>query len=205
MAATLACAAEERRSMLFVAVPRMAGKSTLMRAALAHIPERTAVHHLRRSAGPGLGIPGAEADGYLAMSEIAPTGFDDYLWGDEVRTVFAALRPGLSLVTALHAPGIDEAFDVITRGCGVPAEQAGTIELVTYIRSLGPWQSPTRRVVERMHEVDGVSDGGVAHRLLYSWDEAADQFVTGVVPERIGREGGRIDTWTRHFEDAANG
>lgn len=40
MAATLAAAAEERRSLLFVAIPRMAGKSTLMRAVLRYAPPR---------------------------------------------------------------------------------------------------------------------------------------------------------------------
>jgi len=92
MAATLAVAAEERRSLLFVAVPRMAGKSTTMLATLQHVPPGTPIHLLSRAKGPRLGIPSNPDGGYLLASEIADTAFDDYLWGDEVRTMFAALK-----------------------------------------------------------------------------------------------------------------
>jgi type IV secretory pathway ATPase VirB11/archaellum biosynthesis ATPase len=202
MAAALACAAEERRSLLFVAIPRMAGKSTVMRAALQHIPEGTAIHHLARSKGPQLGIPDEADGGYLIMSEIAPTGFDDYLWDEEVRTVFAALPRGFSLATALHAPGIDEAFEVITRINGVPDAQAGHIGLVTYIRSLGQWRTPDRRIVERIYEVDGVSNGRPEARLLHRWSEQDDRFEVVEDAQRIGANSERYAHWLREFRAA---
>ena len=188
MAATLACAAEERQSMLFVAIPRMAGKSTVMRAALHFIPDATPIHHLARSKGPQLGIPERADSGYLTMSEVAPTGFDDYLWGGEVRTVFAAMERGFSLATALHAPGIEEAFEVI-RANGVPDEQAERIRLVGYIRSIGHWSNPSRRVVEKLWEVDGIADGVVSARLLHQWVEDGDQFEAVEGSQRIGGGG----------------
>ncbi len=176
MAATLACAADERRSMLFVAIPRMAGKSTVMRAALRHVPDGTPIHGLGRSQGRQLGIPERADGGYLTMSEIAEGGhFDDYLFGVEVQTVFAALERGFSLATALHAPGLDEAFEVV-RGHGVPDALASRIELVAYIRSIGHWSNPERRVLARVWEVDSVADGIVSARLLHRWVEADDRF-----------------------------
>lgn len=190
MAATLACAAAERRSMLFVAIPRMAGKSTVMRAALQHVPAGTPIHALARSSGPQLGIPQQADGGYLTMSEIAHGGyFDDYLSGGEVQTVFAALERGFSLATALHAPGIEEAFEVI-RQHGVPDPEAGHIELVTYIRSFGHWSNPERRVVEKIWEVDGVPAGNVQSRLLHRWVEADDGFEPVDEAARIGIRGG---------------
>lgn len=174
--------------MLFVAIPRMAGKSTVMRAALQHAREGTAVHRLARSKGMRLGIPKQADGGYVTMSEIAPTGFDDYLWGSEVRTVFAALERGFSLATALHAPGIEEAFDVILAN-GVPDEQAGHVELVGYIRSIGHWSNPERRVVEKVWEVNGVSNGRPQARLLHRWLEADDRFEAVEGSQRIGGGG----------------
>src|SRR5262245_39995098 len=99
MAATLATAARERRNMLFVAIPRMAGKSTVMHAALQFAPEGTPFHQLSRR-DANLGIPARGDGGYLLMSEVSQAGFDDYLWGGEVVQVFAALRQGFSLATA---------------------------------------------------------------------------------------------------------
>lgn len=187
MAATLAVAAEERRSMLFVAIPRMAGKTTVMRAALACAPPGTAFHHLSRSAGPGLGIPPAPDGGYLVMSEISDIGFPEYLWGHEVRLVFEALDGGgLSLATSLHAGSLEEAFEVIAGHNAVPDRHAARIDLVVYIRSLGYWDEPTRRAVASIHEVEGVTGGRPAARLLHCWVEAGDRFEAVQEPARVG-------------------
>jgi hypothetical protein len=138
------------------------------------------------------------------MSEIAPTGFDDYLWGDEVRAVFDAVVHGFALATALHAPGIDEAFEVI-RTNGVPDEHASRIDLFVYIRSLGHWSSPTRRVLERVYEVDSVRDGHVEARLLHRWDEQRDRFEKAEAPSNIGADSGRYDHWLGEFSATRRG
>jgi hypothetical protein len=189
MAATLAAAAAERRSMLFIAIPRLAGKTTTMRAALTFAPEGTRFHELTELAGDTLGIPEETDPGiphYLIMSEIAQVPFPDYLWGEPVRRVFASLRDGRrALVTALHAGGVEEAFEVI-RENGVPDEDAALIDLAVYIRSIGDWHSPTRRAIATMHEIDGVTEGHPSVRLLHRWDEADDRFEAVEPPRRIG-------------------
>jgi hypothetical protein len=202
MAATLATAAAERRSMLFVAIPRMAGKSTNMRAALMHKPAGTAVHPVATSR-PRLGIPERGDGGYLMVSEISQAGFDDYLWGSDVREVFAALDRGFSLATALHASGPDEAFDIITRGNGVPDEQAARIDVMTYIRSIGPWQSPSRRVVAGMYEINGVRDGHPDTRLLQRWNEASDRFEVVDAPLKIGTASAVSNAFLAEFQAPA--
>lgn len=199
MAVTLAVAAEERRSMLFVAIPRLAGKSTVMQAVLQYAPPGTPFHALSRARGRGLGIPSVGDGGYLVVSEISPAGFEDYLWDADVRRVFAALGSGFSLATALHAGGVDQAFEVITRHNGVPDEQAARLDLVIYLRSIGPWHRPTRRVVAEIHEVDGVHEGRPEARLLHRWSEPDDHFEVVAPAHRIGTVAAGGDGYRAEF------
>jgi hypothetical protein len=201
MAATLATAAEERRSLLSVAIPRMAGKSTVTRAALPYAPPGTPMHQLSEADGPGLGIPAAPDGGYLLMSEISQAPMAAYLWGEPVRTVFRALAGGgFSLATALHAGGLEEAFAVITAENGVPDEHAAYLDLMLYIRSLGDWRSPSRRAVAAIYEIENVVRGKPQARLLHRWDEAHDRFELVEQPRRIGGAGDALECHTRHFQ-----
>jgi hypothetical protein len=200
MAATLAVAAEEARSLLFVAIPRMAGKSTVMRATLRCASHDAPITALSRAHGPDLGIPADQVDGYLVVSEISPAGFDDYLWGADAQRVFASLGTR-SLATALHAPTVEQAFDVLTVQNRIPPDQAARIELVTYIRSIGPWFEPTRRVVEQIYEIDGLDHGRPRARLLHRWDEAADQFEVVEPPRTIGTESPNYEAYVRAYSD----
>ena len=187
MAAFLAAAVGEPRSLLMVAIPRNAGKTTLMSAVFEERPASTPLYMLGRRHGDSLGIPDAGAPaGYLTMSEIAPHPVtDSYLWGPDVQQVFAAARArGHAIATALHADGVDSAFDVIAEN-GVTDEQASLIDVVVYIRSFGRWQNPERRVVETIHEVDHVRDGRVAARLIHHWNDATDRFETANAPSLV--------------------
>ena len=187
MAALLAAAVEERRSLLVVAIPRNAGKTTLMTAVLEERPDAVPLYLLGTRHGESLGIPEAGAPaGYLSMSEIAPHPVtDSYMWGADVQRVFAAAHArGHAIATALHADGIDSAFGVITEN-GIPDEQASLIDIVVYIRLFGRWQEPERRVVEAIHEVDYVRDGEVVARLTHCWDEATDRFETVAAPTSV--------------------
>ena len=194
MAATLAVAASERRSLLVFAVPRLAGKTTTMLAALGHVPGGTPIHELSVESEPDLGIPSPPDGGYLLMHEIAQAPMPHYLWGEPVRRVFEALRAGgFSLATALHAGGIEEAFSIILERNEVPGADAALIDYAVHIRSLGPdWREPARRVVTELHEVTGVSDGHVAANLLHRWDEGRDRFEVVGEPSLLGGSGGLL-------------
>jgi type IV secretory pathway ATPase VirB11/archaellum biosynthesis ATPase len=203
IAATLATAAEEKRSMLVAAIPRLAGKTTTLMAALAYAPPGTALHTLSRDAGPSLGIPAAADGGYLFMAEISAVGFPEYLWGADVRSVFGRIAEGgFALATSLHAGSLDEAFDIICNQNNVPGEHAAVFDLFVYIRSLGPWQEPTRRVVAEVHELEGVSDGRPAARLLHRWEEGADRFEDVEAPRIVGTASGARE---RHLATLAQG
>ena len=205
MAALLAAAVAERRSLLVVAIPRNAGKTTLMTAALDERPDAVPLYLLGTRHGESLGIPDADAPpGYLSMSEIAPHPVtDSYLWGRDVQRIFAAAQArGHAIATALHADGIDSAFEVIAEN-GVTDEQASLIDVVVYIRTIGPWQHPERRAVETIHEVERVRDGRVVARLTHRWDEAADRFETADAPSSVSREA--YEHHLARFTDAAAG
>lgn len=178
VAATLREAARLRRSFVVAAVPRLAGKTTVVQAILAEAPRGTAI---RTVGDDGLAIERLAAEargGYLVVPEISQHPVTPgYIWGKPVRRVFNALGQGTALAAALHAPGVDEAFAMISQANGVPDAEAAHVELFVYLRSLGDdWQAPTRRVVAAVHEITGVTRGRPRTRLLHRWDEGRDRF-----------------------------
>ena len=113
---------------------------------------------------------------------------------------------GFALATALHAPGIDEAFSVICEGNDVPDAHAGRLDLAVYIRSLGDdWRNPERRVIAEVREIDSVKGGSPQGRTLFLWDEEADRFEAHERPKIIGSEVGGLEERVKAFARAASG
>ncbi len=167
--------ARAHRSFIVMAVPRLAGKTTTKHAMLAE--QRGPVVTLGHDGDDVTELIPRAKDGYLVVPEISRGAWGaGYVWGAPVRQAFAGIATGAALATALHAPDPDEAFAIICRGCGVPDADAARISLVVYLRSLGEWEHPTRRVVSTVHEIRGVQDGRPDARLLFEWDEAKDRF-----------------------------
>ncbi|MEP6693053.1 MAG: hypothetical protein ABJB39_00240 [Chloroflexota bacterium] len=188
IAATLTAAARGRHSFLVVAIPRLAGKSTVMAAMLAQAPNGAP---MKTVGDDGLDIDAlaaASAGGYLVIPEISEYAVTPgYIWGAPVRRVFSNIGKAVALAAALHAPGAAEAMEVVSRGNRVPDEQAAQIALVVYIRSLGrDWREPTGRRIATVHEVVGVRGGTAETRLLHRWDEGTDRFEAVAQPRRSG-------------------
>lgn len=187
VAATLQATAQGRHSFLVVAIPRLAGKSTVKAAMLEHRPRRAP---LKTVGDDGIDIEALAATsvgGYLVVPEISEYPVTPgYIWGATVRRVFARIGEDVALAAALHAPGAEEAFDVVCRGNGVPDEHASRVAIVVYIRSLGTdWRRPTGRRIATVHEVASVRQGRPELRLLHRWDERTDRFETVSEPRRI--------------------
>ena len=193
IARTLRATAQGRHSFLVVAIPRLAGKSTVMAAMLACAPKGTPVKTVGDDGIDIEGLAAAAAGGYLVVPEISEYPVTPgYIWGARVRRVFARIGQDVALAAALHAPGADEAIEIVCRGNGVPDAQVANIALVVYIRSLGTdWRQPTGRRVATVHEVVGVSGGRPETRLLHRWDERSDRFETPAQPRRIAIGGAR--------------
>lgn len=187
IAATLRATAHGRHSFLVVAIPRLAGKSTLMGAMLARRPRGAPMKTVGEDGLDSEALAAASAGGYLVVPEISEYAVTPgYIWGAPVREVFARIGKDVALAAALHAPGAEEAINVVCRGNGVGDEQAARIAIVVYIRSLGTdWRQPTGRRIATVHEVTSVRHGRPDLRLLHRWDERTDRFESLSEPRRI--------------------
>lgn len=178
MAATLRDVARGRDSLIVVAVPRLAGKSTVLRAILAERPATSGVTTLAEDGEVIDELLKKSTGGYLVIPEITQSAaMPGYIWGADVRRIFKSAEAGVSLAATLHAEGPEDAFAQICKGCGVPDADAAKIKFAVYLRSIGRWEEPTRRVVQSIHTIDGVQDGKPHLTLLHRWDEQHDRFI----------------------------
>jgi type IV secretory pathway ATPase VirB11/archaellum biosynthesis ATPase len=188
IAARLRAVARERRSFIVVAVPRLAGKSTVLKAILAQRPKSSPVTTLAEDGERIDQLVRESAGGYLVIPEITQSAaMLGYIWGADVRRIFKSVKDGVALAATLHADGPEDAFAQICAGCGVPDADASIISLAVGLRSIGRWEEPTRRVVASVHEIGGVVGGRPNGRLIYRWDEARDAFVSATDDAASGR------------------
>jgi type IV secretory pathway ATPase VirB11/archaellum biosynthesis ATPase len=180
IADTLREVARRRQSFIVLAVPRLAGKSTVLRAILAERPASSPVKTLAEDGEVVDELVKNSEGGYLVIPEITKSAaMPGYIWGPDVRRIFESARESVSLAATLHADGPDDAFAQICEGSGVPDAQASKIRYAVHLRSIGRWEEPTRRVVQSVHAIDGIRDGKPRLKLLHRWDEGRDEFVSG--------------------------
>jgi len=188
IAQTLRAVARAKRSFIVVAMPRLAGKSTVMRAILAERPASDPVVTLAEDGELVDQLLKKSAGGYLVIPEITPSAaMPGYIWAADVRRIFKTVTEDVSLAATLHAEGPDDAFAQICEGCAVPDSDASKIAFAVSLRSIGRWEDPTRRVVASLHEIGGVARGRPKARLLYRWDESRDEFVKAPDDAATGR------------------
>jgi hypothetical protein len=177
IAETLRQIGRGRRSFIVLAVPRLAGKSTVLRAILSERQPSAPVMTLAEDGQDIDQLVLKSANGYLVIPEITQSAaMPGYIWGADVRRIFKAAS-GIALAATLHADGPDDAFAQICKGSGVPDADASRIAFAIALRSIGHWEEPTRRVVQSVHAIDGVRSGKPEMTLLHRWDEEHDRFV----------------------------
>jgi Flp pilus assembly CpaF family ATPase len=187
IASTLRKAVEAHRSYLVIALPRLAGKSTVGKAMLAIARKNKWPIRELGEDGTDVDALAAEAhDGYLYVPEVSRYPVTEgYVWGAPVRKAFAAIKDGTALSTALHADSAEDAITILRRN-RVPDEDLERLDLIVHIRSLGDeWQHPTRRVIADVNEMSSMRDGEAKLRLLHQWDEARDTFEDIAEAERF--------------------
>jgi hypothetical protein len=178
IAETLRDVARARHSFIVVAVPRLAGKSTVLRAILAERPPSSPVTTLAEDGDVVDELLKKSVRGYLVIPEITQSAaMPGYIWGAAVRRIFKSIKEDVSLAATLHAEGPDDAFAQICEGCGVPDADAARVKFAVYLRSIGRWEEPTRRVVQSVHAIEGVRDRKPLLKLLHRWDEQHDRFI----------------------------
>jgi type IV secretory pathway ATPase VirB11/archaellum biosynthesis ATPase len=176
IAATLWSIADERRSFMTVAVPRFAGKSTVSTGILQFASPDTPVHLLSGEKAQMDELARRPDGGYLVVGEFSRAPVDTYIWGARVRKVFETVAAGFSLVTALHAPTVEEAYDKICSGNGVSDVRASIIQYMVYIERHGKSEGDFWRRISAVWEVENVVDGVPVSRLLHRWNEKTDTF-----------------------------
>lgn len=134
-AAFLSLAVEGRATLLIVAEPHEAGKTTLLTALLDFLPSDSRRIYLRgwyeRFAFLDMIPPDT---GYILCNEISAH-LPAYLWGRGVRRIFDACSAGYPLATTMHASsGADALRQLNSYPLDVPAEQLGAIDLIVTIR-----------------------------------------------------------------------
>ena len=182
MASTLTQIAKKRRSYVVIALPRMAGKSTVGKAMLEIAKKDGAVVRELGEDGTDVATLAREArGGYLYVPEVARTAVTaGYVWGPPVRAAFAAIKDGTSLSTALHADSAGDALAILRQN-DIPSADLERLDAIVYIRSLGQdWRNPKRRVIAGIYEMrDGVPTP------LHIWDGIADRFEEVAKPKRF--------------------
>ncbi len=179
IATTLREIARGKRSLIVFALPRLAGKTTVLRAILAERPPESPLMTLAQDGNDVDQLTKKSAGGYLVIPEIAKgAAMPGYIWGADVRRIFKAATESVSLAATLHADGPEDAFAQICGGCGVPDAEASKFKFAVHLRSIGRWEEPTRRVVQSVNAIESVRDGKAQMKLLHRWDEGRDEFVS---------------------------
>src|SRR2546422_7326924 len=94
IAATLRATASGRHSFVVCAIPRLAGKSTVMGAMLAHAPKGAAVKTVGDDGVDIEALAAASKNGYLVIPEISEYPVTPgYIWAAPVRPAFPTSAP----------------------------------------------------------------------------------------------------------------
>lgn len=201
VAAALWAAIDARLSFIVTAVPRFAGKSTLMNAMLGLLPADVPVHRLDGSREQMLRLKLEASGGFLVAAEISQAPVPDYIWGEPVRELFETLSAGYSLASALHAPDVPGTFDVLCRENGVGDEAASRLGLVLHLLRFGDDPDSFWRRLAEVSEIHGVSGGQPNAHVLFRWQERDDTF-EDVEPARLLKiDSGELDRRARAIED----
>jgi hypothetical protein len=156
VAAFLSLAVQARASIVVVAEPQEAGKTTLLTALLDFLPADTQPIYLRgwyerftflESVPPSVG--------YLLCNEISahlPT----YLWGNGVRRLFEAVEAGYPLATTMHATSAADALNQLAAyPISIPSHQ---LHLPNLVVTVGVGYA-TNRLLRRVTRIERISRG----------------------------------------------
>jgi len=191
MAAVLWAAVDERVSFVTVAIPQLAGKSTLAEAVLALRRDDVPVHKVAGEPAVMERLKQQRSGGYLVVGEFSHAPVPGYIWGAPVRRVFDTLEAGYSLQTSLHAPSPEAAMQEIVSGNGVTEDLASRIKLILYIERFGEYRPDFWRRLAQVYELHKIENGKCIGHPLYRWQRETDSFEKVSDPHQWGRD--RVD------------
>ncbi len=145
-AAWLVARVAEGGSWLVGARPGGAGKTTVMAALLAMVPEGQRVRLTLARGNWRNALPGET----LVSYELSPGTYDAYIWGPEVRRLTELGRAGCRIVANLHADTLEQAREQVVGTCGATEEGFQAFGLFLPLRLSGSRLEP-RPKLEKIH------------------------------------------------------
>lgn len=149
-AAWLLARVAEGRSWLVGARPGGAGKTTVMAALLAMVPDGDRLRLTLAGGGWHGALPGETVVSY----ELSPGTYDAYIWGAEVRRLTELGLSGCRIVSNLHADTLEEAREQVVGACGASEEGFRSFGLFLPLRLAGRRLESTP-VLETIHWAEG--------------------------------------------------
>ena len=234
LAATLWLLVEGRVPVVVGAQARGAGKTTLLNALLTFLPAGVRVVELVGEAEDFAWLPQASELGWPGRAVPPPIGLPApirpdttvllatelsdhlpaYTWGASARIAVRATSIGYGLAATIHADGLDEVFDLLSRPPNLLTDdELSHLGVVLILHRI----DRDRRRVVAAHYVRPVARDGHGHlqrlgpAVLATWDPGTDTFEGfgwGITPElamRVGRRAGdfevEADRRTAFLED----
>src|SRR5437867_11711729 len=120
-AALLRATARDRKSFIVMAVPRLAGKSTVLHAMVSERPRKAPLRTVAEDGDDIDKLLAQSRGGYTVIPEISRGAHaPGYIWGAAVRRIFQDVGAGTPVAVALHAPRPGEACEIICYSCAIP-------------------------------------------------------------------------------------
>jgi hypothetical protein len=149
-AAWLLARVAEGRSWLVGARPGGAGKTAVMAALLAMVPDGERVRLTLAGGGWHGALPGETVVSY----ELSSGTYEAYIWGPEVRRLTELGRSGCRIVSNLHADSLEEAREQVVGACGATEEGFRAFGLFLPLRLSGRRLEP-HPILNGIHWVEG--------------------------------------------------
>jgi hypothetical protein len=196
-AAVLSLLVEARATTIVVAEPHEAGKTTLLTALLAFLPDTTQRVYLRGWYERfGFLDSVAPHDAYLLCNEIS-SHLPTYMWGRGVRRLFEAAANGYPLATTMHAIAAASVMEQLVQfPLEVPAEHLNAIDIVVSI-GVGYLDNRLVRRVNRIEWLTRDARGQVIDEI------ARREPLRASIDHRLGREIAAIATLVGIGDDDA--
>jgi len=178
------------------AVPGGAGKTTLMAALLAFLPQHERIITVAdRSAIDAALVGEIPEPATLLAHEIGAGHWFGYIWGRDAADFFSLAGSGVRCVTCLHADDPDQAWGILSP-LGVARESFDHVPLQLFMQVDRQGWRLLRRVRRLYYRVDG------ALRPVYAWRREDDAFERLVDREKLCRALAQASGSTVEAQDA---
>ncbi len=207
VAALLWALMDRRASVIIAAMPRLAGKTTLLTAMLDFLPEDTDRIYLRGTWEDFDFLENTEAShGYLLINELSDH-LPYYLWDERCRRALELMGEGYGLAGTMHAESPAHTFSQLVEGTGARESVLASLTAVINLEMRrDPQQDPPEEPLRRVGAVS-VLEGSQRLSCVEAarWVPEDDRFETtaegaGVLAQRLEID---VDALSEELESRA--